>query len=227
MNNVYIRKRATYHHGNLRDALVRVALRAIADDGPDRFTLRDVARRAGVSPGAVYRHFRDKDELVAAVAGECADRLAATVAAELARAPDDPLEQFRHVGIAHVQFAVAHPEHFRALALPGIAARLPEPQRAREAAAQAEQQRALAAAQAAGTLAPLPLDALMLAASALVHGLAHQIVAGRLGPVDATRATELATAATSVLGHGLLPRASEPACAPAAPPPRRKRPASK
>src|SRR5438552_5774014 len=112
-----------YHHGNLRAALVKATLRAIAEDGPDGFTLRDVARRAGVSPAAPYRHFKDKDELLAAVAGECATRMAETIDAAVAQAMPHPLDRFRRVGIAYVQFAHSHPEHFRALAIPNVAAR--------------------------------------------------------------------------------------------------------
>lgn len=216
-------KRA-YHHGNLRAALVQATLRAIAEDGPDGFTLRDVARRAGVSPAAPYRHFTDKDELLAAVAGECAERLAAMVAAAVAEAPpDDLLAQFRQVGIANVEFAVAHPEHFRALNIPGIAARLPPEQR-HGLAWHEEQRRALAAAQAAGAIAQIPLADLELAAGSLVHGLGHLIVEGQLGEVSLARAKELATAVTAVLGLGLLPRApgdpfaakssAEPPCPP-------------
>lgn len=223
MNDVNIAKRA-YHHGNLRSALVQAALRAIAEEGPDGFTLRGVARRAGVSPAAPYRHFKDKDELLAAVAGECADRLAQMVVEAVAEAPpDDPLGQFRQVGIACAEFAVAHPEHFRALNLPGLAARVPGEQQQRLDAWHDGQRRALAAAQAAGLIADVPLDDLVLAASALVHGLGHLIVEGQLGEVSPARARQLAIAVTGVLGVGLLPR---PAPAPPAPkPPAPKAPA--
>lgn len=222
MNNVNIPKRA-YHHGNLRAALVQATLRAIAEDGPDGFTLRDVARRAGVSPAAPYRHFKDKDELLAAVAGECADRLGQMVEAAVAEAPpDDPLAQFRQVGIACVEFAVAHPEHFRALNLPGLSGRLPAEQQQQQDAWHDRQRRALAAAQEAGAIAKIPLDDLVLAAGSLVHGLGHLIVEGQLGEVSPARARQLATAVTGVLGVGLLPRAPgdappPPAPAPAAP----------
>jgi AcrR family transcriptional regulator len=206
VNNVNIPKRA-YHHGNLRAALVEATLRAIAEDGPDGFTLRDVARRAGVSPAAPYRHFKDKDELLAAVAGECADRLAQMVVAAVGEAPpDDPLAQFRQVGIACVEFAVAHPAHVRAMNLPGLAARVPGEQQQRLDAWHDGQRRAIAAAQAAGAVANIPLDDLVLAASALVHGLSHLIVEGQLGEVSPARAKELAIAVTGVFGVGLLPR---------------------
>lgn len=227
MNNVNIPAKRSYHHGNLRTALVQATLRAIAEDGPDGFTLRDVARRAGVSPAAPYRHFRDKDELLAAVAAECAERLAQMVEASVAEAPaDDPLAQFRQEGIALVEFAVAHPEHFRALNLPGFSARLPEEQQQRLHASREAQRRALAAAQEAGAIASIPLDDLLLAANSLVHGLGHLIVEGQLGEVSPERARQLAVAVTGVLGVGLLPRRGEgavppppPAAAPAPPSP--------
>ncbi len=197
----------TYHHGNLRAALVSAGLRAIAQDGPDAFSLRDVARRAGVSPAAPYRHFADKDALFAAIAVECFERLRATVDEALADAPEDPLERFRATGVAYVRFAVAHPEHFRALCLPGIAALAPPDLREAYAEREAAETAALAAGQAAGTIAPMPLADLRLAASAIVHGLAHLIIQGELGEVSADRAAALAKIVTGVLGIGLYPRA--------------------
>lgn len=202
--------RKQYHHGNLREALIKAGLRAVAEDGPEGFSLRDVATRAGVTPPAVYRHFRDKEELLAAIAAECSERLTATVADALADAPDDELGRFRQIGIAYVQFAVAHPEHFRVLALPGLLARLPPEQRAHLEAQQAAQRHALEAAQAAGQIADIPVDELMLTANALVHGLAHMIVEGQLGKVDAKRATELAIAVTGAVGIGFIPRDQRP-----------------
>jgi len=224
VNNVNIPKRA-YHHGNLREVLIKATLRAIAEDGPEGFTLRDVARRAGVSPAAPYRHFKDKDELLAAVAGECADRLGATIDVAIAEATGGALDRFRLVGIALVQFAAAHPEHFRALNMPGIATRLPPEQQARVDAWNAEQYASLAAAQEAGTIAPIPLDELILAANALVHGLGHLIVEGQLGDVSAARAKQLAIAATGVLGVGLIPR-TEPTSDPMRDPPKPRKRAS-
>ena len=198
-----------YHHGNLRAALLKATLRAIAEDGPDGFTLRDVARRAGVSPAAPYRHFRDKDELLAAVAGECAERLGASIDAAVAQAAPDALDRFRHVGIAYVMFAYEHPEHFRALSVPNIAAKMAPDHRTAFDTWEAEQKQAIAEAQRAGTIAAIPIDELMLGANALVHGLAHMVVEGQLGKLDAARVRELAIAATGVLGVGLIPRTTE------------------
>jgi len=198
-------KRA-YHHGNLRAALITAALRELVSAGLEGFALRGVARRAGVSPPAVYRHFRDKEDLLAAVAAECADRLATAMTDAVTAAPPDPLERFRATGIAYVRFAVAHPDYFRALSVPGLFARATPAQHANLAAFDQLQRRALAAAQADGRITQLPLDDVMLVARATMHGLVHQILEGQLGEVDDARATQLAITATAALGAGFWPR---------------------
>lgn len=212
-------KRA-YHHGNLGPALVDAGLRAIAATGLEGFSLRDVARRAGVSAPAVYRHFADKDALLAAIAVDCAQRIRVMMDEAIALAPPDPLSRFRAQGIAYVRFAVRHPHHFRAMSSPGVLARTPpELAQAYDRRRQAETA-ALAAAQDAGTIAPLPLDELLLAANAIVHGLASLIVRGELGEVDEARATELATQVTGALGVGLFPRVPADPLAKPSPKPR-------
>jgi AcrR family transcriptional regulator len=69
-----------YHHGNLKEALIRAALQLIAEKGPAGFTFAEAARWAGVSPAAPYRHFRDRDELLASVALQGFERFAAMLA---------------------------------------------------------------------------------------------------------------------------------------------------
>lgn len=206
MNNVNIKAKTSYHHGNLKPALVAAALKEISREGPEGFSLRGVARRAGVSAPAVYRHFKDKDDLLAAVAIECAERLGAVMVEAVSSAPADPLERFRATGIALVRFAVANPEHFRALSVPGLFERTPRDQLERQLAFQQAEMAKLADAQAAGHLTALPLDDIMLAANSIVLGLAHLMIEGKLGPIDDARATQLAVAVTGVLGLGLIPR---------------------
>ncbi len=198
--------KSSYHHGNLKPALITAALRELAQNGLEGFSLRGVARRAGVSAPAVYRHFEDKDALLGAVAAECADRVARSMIEAIENAPPDPLEGFRAVGVALVRFAVAHPEHDRALSLPGMAERATPEQRAREQQWHAEQMAGLAEAQRHGLIADVPLEDLMLTASVAIDGLANAIIAGKLGKVDDKRAVELATAVTAVLGYGFAPR---------------------
>ena len=68
-----------YHHGNLKEALIRAALELIAQKGPAGFTFAEAARWAGVSPAAPYRHFRDRDELLADVARRGFEQFAAAL----------------------------------------------------------------------------------------------------------------------------------------------------
>jgi AcrR family transcriptional regulator len=109
-----------YHHGNLRPVLLSAAIKLIAEVGPAAFTLREVARRAGISHNAPYRHFRDKDELLAAVATEGFERLAEalTRAVDSARATGrgpGSLERLRASGLGYVQFALHSPEHLQVM----------------------------------------------------------------------------------------------------------------
>lgn len=167
------------------------------------------ARHLGVSPGAPYRHFADKDALLAAVADDIAARFTAELDAAQRAAPPDPLSQYRAVGIAYVTFACEHPAHFRVMSRPGLGERLV----AGALGGNHEAFRAaLTTAQARGEVAALPVDHLMLAAVTLTHGLAHMIVEGHppVAGVDRAAAIRLATAVTEVLGHGLLPRPGAP-----------------
>jgi AcrR family transcriptional regulator len=102
---------ATYHHGDLRAALVRAALELLDESGETELSLRAVARRAGVSPAAPYRHYADREALVSAVAAvgyrELAERLAAAHPS-----PSTP-DELASVAIAYVQFALERPALFR------------------------------------------------------------------------------------------------------------------
>jgi AcrR family transcriptional regulator len=112
------RRKRAYHHRDLRQALVAAALDVLPEVGAQGLSLRDIARRAGVSSAAPYHHFADKDALVAAVAGECAQLLLAALEAAVAEAGDDQRRRFQLTGVAFIRFAVAHPAHFRAMELP-------------------------------------------------------------------------------------------------------------
>ena len=104
-------RRRSYHHGHLREALLRGAVRVIAEQGPGAFTLREVARRAGVSHNAPYRHFRNKDALLAAVAAEGFRELTRAMR-EAAEKKSTALDKLKQSGLAYVEFAVRRPEHF-------------------------------------------------------------------------------------------------------------------
>lgn len=202
------RRKRAYHHRDLRQALIGAALEELPDVGAASLSLRDIARRAGVSPAAPYHHFPDKDALIAAVAGECAQLLLAALHAAVAEAGDDQRRRFQLTGIAFIRFAVTHPAHFRALELPGILTQMPAEVRIRFEAFYAEEEARMRQAQREGLIAPLPLDRLILAATALVHGLAHLLINGatEARPDDVDHAVRLARDVTAVFGAGVLPR---------------------
>ena len=112
--------RRGYHHGNLREALIRAALDLIAEKGPAGFTFADAARSAGVSSAAPYRHFRDRDALMADVARRGFELLEG----ELARAWDEgrpePLAAFQRVGRAYLAFARREPAFYSAMFEAGL-----------------------------------------------------------------------------------------------------------
>ena len=98
-----------YHHGDLRRALVEAARRLLETEGPAAMSLRAVAREAGVSPAAPYHHFKDKSELLAAVAGEGWAMLSGEIAAAVQDNPGDPLPPT----LAYIAFTRAHPALYR------------------------------------------------------------------------------------------------------------------
>jgi AcrR family transcriptional regulator len=106
-------KGGRYHHGDLRRALVEAAFGLVKERGPQGITLREAARRAGVTHAAPYRHFADKEALLAAVAEEGFVLLHAEITRAFEGAsPEDLLEV---LGVAYVRFARAHPSEFRVM----------------------------------------------------------------------------------------------------------------
>jgi AcrR family transcriptional regulator len=103
-----------YHHGDLRRALVDEALRTIQTDGVEHLTLRTVGERLGVSRSALYRHFADKQSLLATVGKEGFRKLRQAIADAWERNGRGRLG-FEAMGRAYVQFAVAHPSHYRVM----------------------------------------------------------------------------------------------------------------
>src|SRR5258706_4927653 len=103
--------KGTYHHGNLRPALVRTAMELLEESGETALSLRAVARRAGVSAAAPYRHYADREALVSAVAAVGSRELATRLAAAHP-APSTPA-QLAKVAVAYVQFAIERPALFR------------------------------------------------------------------------------------------------------------------
>jgi AcrR family transcriptional regulator len=109
-----------YHHGNLKEALVRAALELIAQKGAAGFTFAEAARSAGVSPAAPYRHFRDRDELLTDVARRGFDQFEAGLARAWDAGRPDVLTAFDRMGKAYLQFAKSEPAYYSAMFEAGI-----------------------------------------------------------------------------------------------------------
>src|SRR5450631_2667654 len=102
-----------YHHGDLKRVLIDAALQLVNEGGAEAVSVREAARRAGVSPGAPFRHFPSRDALMMAVAEEAQRRFRAEIDVALAAAPaHDPLARFRCFGLAYLRWAMRNPAHF-------------------------------------------------------------------------------------------------------------------
>ncbi|WP_030690314.1 TetR/AcrR family transcriptional regulator [Streptomyces globisporus] len=107
--------RSTYHHGDLRQAVLAAALDVIAAEGPGALSLRDLARRAGVSHAAPAHHFKDRTGLLTAIATEGYGLLAAALADPAHGSPT-----LRERGVRYVRFALTHPAHFQVMFQPEL-----------------------------------------------------------------------------------------------------------
>lgn len=114
------RRRRGYHHGNLREALIQAALELISHKGPAGFTFAEAARYAGVSPAAPYRHYRDRDSLMADVARRGFERFAAALASAWDDGRPTPSAAFDRLGRAYLGFARAEPAYFSAMFESGL-----------------------------------------------------------------------------------------------------------
>lgn len=109
-----------YHHGNLKEALVRAALELIAEKGPAGFTFADAARWAGVSPAAPYRHYRDRDALLADVARRGFEQFEGVLIKAWNEGKPDALAGFDRLGKAYLDFAKREPAYYSAMFEAGV-----------------------------------------------------------------------------------------------------------
>ncbi len=113
--------RRGYHHGNLREALIKAALDLISEKGPAGFTFAEAARAAGVSAAAPYRHYRDRDALIADVAKRGYELFEAALAKAWNGGKPDVHTAFDALGRAYLAFAKREPAYFAAMFESGLA----------------------------------------------------------------------------------------------------------
>jgi AcrR family transcriptional regulator len=190
-----------YHHVELKQTLVDAAVGVIAEVGPQAFTLREVARRAGVSHNAPYRHFEDKDDLLAAVAAQGFDRLTESMRKGITKGRT-AAERLRLAGRGYVQFAMHWPQHILVMfETSAPSAERPEYTGAAQRAFQMLLD-AIVAVQAEGGLPKGDPQPYVVVAWAGVHGLAKLVITGRL-PFGAKQTLKYADYVTQVLVQGM------------------------
>jgi AcrR family transcriptional regulator len=196
-----------YHHGNLRKTLLDAAVALIGEVGPRAFTLREVARRAGVSHNAPYRHFAGKDELLAGVAAEGFERLAAAMQRSMAPATS-PRERLVLCGCGYVDFALHWPHHLLVMFDQPLASgtsceprNLEEQQRIGEDAFRVLLD-CIVDAQQSGDLPAGDPRPLAWTAWSLVHGIAKLATGGNL-PLNPRATIEFTRSAAQAIVSGL------------------------
>ena len=196
-----------YHHGDLRRVLIEAALKLAEEGGPEAISVREAARRAGVSPGAPFRHFDSRAALMTAVAEEAQRRFRAEIDAALKAAPArDPLERFRALGLAYLRWAMKNPAHFEIIS----SGRHFDHDAATALSRDNDEliamtERILAEAAAAGGLRAADFKAVQIAGRALVYGFARMKIDGhfpRWGVADA-RVDRMAEAVVDLFIAGL------------------------
>jgi AcrR family transcriptional regulator len=200
-----------YHHGDLRRVLIDAALQLVGEGGPDAVSVREAARRAGVSPGAPFRHFPSREALMQAVAEEAQRRFRTEIEAALSEAvARDPLARFRSLGLAYVRWAMRNPTHFEILS----SRRFFDHDKAAGVSADNAElieltEGTLAEAFAKGQLRSGNLKAVQIAGRALVYGFARMNIDGhfpRWG-VDGAEAERTAEAIIDLFIEGIARRA--------------------
>ena len=105
----------SYHHGDLRNALIEAGVEILEEEGNSALSLRKVARKVGVSHAAPYRHFANKEILIAAIADEGYQKLEEQMKEAAAQFPDGSNAQLIELGWAYIQFALENPNHLRVM----------------------------------------------------------------------------------------------------------------
>jgi AcrR family transcriptional regulator len=186
---------SSYHHGSLRQALIEAVLALAQEGGTEAITVREAARRAGVSPAAPFRHFADKADLMTAVAEDATRKLAAAIAARHPKSKGKPRQDLKTLGESYLAWARDNPTHFeivsnrKALKFEASTEITQDNDGIR-----ASIHTILAQAQANGALRPADIETALLMCRTFVYGLARMRHDGHFPswgvPVEETAAAE-------------------------------------
>jgi AcrR family transcriptional regulator len=181
--------------------LVEAALGLVEEEGADAVSVREAARRAGVSPGAPFRHFPSRNALMTAVAEEAQRRFRAEIAAAMAGTPDaDPLARFRAFGVAYLRWAMQNPAHFEVISSGKYFSHEQSPAVAADNAELIDMtERLLTEAFAQGQLRSSDIRTTKIAGRALVYGFARMNIDGHF-PRWGIAAAEAERMADAIIG---------------------------
>jgi AcrR family transcriptional regulator len=197
-----------YHHGDLRRVLVDAAFELVGEGGAEAVSVREAARRAGVSPGAPFRHFESRDALLAAVAEEAQRRFRAEIDKALAKAPaGDPLQRFRCLGLAYLRWAIGNPTHFEVIS----SRRLFDHDKSTAVSVDNADvigltERILREAHAKGQLGTSDLKQVLIGGRALVYGFARMAIDGHFPRWGVTEVDRTAQAILDLFISGIARR---------------------
>lgn len=187
-----MQRKSSYHHGNLKQALLEASRDILEHEGLEALSLRAVARHVGVSQTASYSHFADKRALLVAVALDGFQRFGARLSSESRRAGSN-MERLLALARGYVGFALDNPALFRLMFGAHSSELLEDP--TLQQAAQATYQQlsdAIAKRLGPGAVEPKRLQSATLAAWSLVHGLSQLLLDGRVALADASEEERMA-----------------------------------
>ena len=196
-------RKTAYHHGDLRQALLAAAETELAERGGEGFTLRGVAKRAGVSHAAPAHHFKDTNAMLTALAASAAERFAGALRDRQARAAGDARSRLVAIGVGYVEFALGNPALFRLM----FGSQRPD---ARDphldhhaSAAFMILVEGVGALRGDDPLASARGRADVAAAWSVVHGIANLLIAGRMGFIKPMLDADFEATVAAIVGRAL------------------------
>jgi AcrR family transcriptional regulator len=214
--------RTSYRHGNLREALIEAAIQLVEEVGPENVSVREAAKRAGVSPGAPFRHFANKTALMTAVAEQAMGLFRAEVVKAVEGvASNDPLARFQAVGSAYLHWAIHNPTHFQIISTRSLIDwSSSESLRADNKLVRSLMELAINDAQEQGKLRSTNIAETHIAGRALVYGLGRMYIDGHFaqwavdGETAESTAQNVLKEFVSLLGNAAGPLGKTAAAAP-------------
>ena len=202
------RPRTSYHHGHLKEALIAAALKMVKERGAESVSVREVAKRAGVSSGAPFRHFPSRTILMTAVAEQAMRRFRDEIVRALEEVKSDaPLDRFRALGTAYMRWVMRNPAHFQVISnrtlidFDGS-----ESLRRDNAQIRELMEQLLTEQRQRGPLLPDDIKSISFAARALAYGIARMYVDGHFPQWDipADQAESAFKAAFDLFTNGIV-----------------------